>query len=393
MVNGLWADELIGENIPLISNNNQKVLMVISQFYPLLGGAEVQAQRLARELRKRGVNVFVLTRKLRELPKYEEIEGIPVYREIRTIEWGILWGVGYIVSVFLFLYKRRNYYDIIHCHIIQGFHTIISVLFKYIFKKKVIVKMSSSGETSDLKLLKEVKFGWLFLHWIRSVDAIVSVCKQSSKELLQNGFSKEALVEIPNGIDTNKFSEVDFKVKRDPRTITFVGRLDSYKGVNFLLEGFKELLSKVDNLRLIIIGNGPDESILKDKAKDLGILGFVAFKGRREDILTELYTTDIFVLPSLSEGMSNVLLEAMACGLPVVATSVGGNSDLIKDRHNGLLIPPRDSMKLCEALLELLEDGDLAQRLGKEARNTVERYYSMECVVDNYITLYNRLVS
>lgn len=377
----------------MVSENNQRVLMVISQFYPLLGGAEVQAQRLAKGLFKRGINVAVLTRHLKGLPRYELMEGIPVYRAIRTIPLGALWGMCYMISVFLFLYRKRNEYDIIHCHIVQEFQTIVAVLFKLFFNKKVIVKMSSSGETSDFKVLKEVKFGRLFLRLIRNVDAIISVCKKSSEEILENGFLKETLVEIPNGIDTSKFLGDTFRGRKNIRNIAYVGRLDSYKGVNYLLAGFKELLSKVDNIKLTIVGSGPDESLLRNMAKDLGIMDNVSFKGRREDIFSELCSADIFVLPSLSEGMPNVLLEAMACELPVVATYVGGNSDLIKDRHNGLLIPPKDSISLSKALLELLEDYELVQRLGKEARKTVKENYSMDHVVDKYVELYSRLVS
>ncbi len=367
--------------------------MIISQFYPLLGGAEVQAQLLASSLIKRGMKVFVLTRKLKGLPKHEIIEGIPVCREIKTIEWGFLWGIYYIVSVFIFLCKRRKDYDIIHCHIVQEFQTIVAVLIKYLFNKKVIVKMTSSGETSDFKVLKEVKFVRLFLRWIRNVYAIISVCKKSSEEILENGFLKETLVEIPNGIDTSKFSGDTFRGRKNLGNITYVGRLDSYKGVNYLLAGFKELSSKISNVKLTIVGSGPDETVLKYMARDLNIIDGVAFKGRQEDVLSELYSTDIFVLPSLSEGMSNVLLEAMACGLPVVATCVGGNGDLIKDRHNGLLIPPKDSISLSEALLELLEDDELVQRLGKEARKTVEENYSMGHIVDKYVELYSLLLA
>lgn len=367
--------------------------MIISQFYPLLGGAEVQAQLLASSLIKRGMKVSVLTRKLKGLPKHEIIERIPVYREIKTIEWGFLWGIYYIVSVFMFLCKRRKDYDIIHCHIVQEFQTIVAVLFKYIFKMKVIVKMSSSGETSDFKVLKEVKFGRLFLRFIRNVDAIISVCKKSTEEILENGFSKDILLEVPNGVDTQKFFKAAKKERKNDSNVIYIGRLDKYKGVNYLLNGFKELLSRTDNVRLTIVGSGPDETHLKNMAKDLGILDYVIFKGRQEDVLSEFYSADIFVLPSLSEGMSNVLLEAMSCGLPVVATLVGGNSDLIKDRYNGILIPPRDSIRLSGALLELLEDEELRERLGKEARKTVEENYSMDNIVDGYQELYVRLLS
>jgi glycosyltransferase involved in cell wall biosynthesis len=377
----------------VVSENNLRVLMVISQFYPLRGGAEVQAQQLAKGLCKRGINVAVLTRHLKGLPRYELIEGIPVYRVIRTMPLGALWGMCYMVSVFLFLYRKRNEYDIIHCHILQGLHTVIALIFKYLFNKKVVVKMSSSGETSDLKLLREVTLGSLFMRWVKNVDAIISVCKQSSREIVDNGFSRDILVEIPNGVNTQKYCNKTHQDRKKLKTITYVGRLDGYKGVDYLLNGFKTLLSKIDTVRLIIVGTGPDETHLKYLAQELEIQEHVLFKGKQENIAAILDETDIFVLPSLSEGMSNVLLEAMACSLPVVATAVGGNSDLISDRYNGILIPPQDSLSLCEALVELLNDDGLTRALGNAARKTVEDHYSMERITDDYVSLYSQLGS
>ena len=253
--------------------------------------------------------------------------------------------------------------------------------------------MSSSGETSDLKLLKELKCGRLFLWWIRKVDIVVSVCKKASGELLKNGFSEKKLVEIPNGVDTKRFCKSNVMRKKGIRNIIYIGRLDSYKGVDYLLKGFRELLAKVDKVKLTIVGDGVDKAQLTNMAEYLGIQDSVTFKGRQEDIPRELYNTDIFVLPSLSEGMSNVVLEAMACGLPVVATFVGGNSDLIRDRYNGILIPPKDSVSLTAALLELIENENFARRLGEEARKTIEKDYSMDQVVSKYVELYNRLVN
>ena len=375
------------------TGQKKRIVMVISQFYPLLGGAEVQAQQLARELLRRNMNVFVVTRKLKGVPRYQSIDGIPVYREIRTIPLGILWGISYMMSVFLFLYRRRNEYDIIHCHIVQGLHTVIAVLFKYLFNKRVLVKMSSSGITSDLKLLREVKLGRFLLRWIRKVDVIVSVCRQSSREIAESGFPPDVLVEIPNGIDTKRFVPGKRDVRNDIRNITYIGRLDGFKGVEYLLAGFKDLLSRLDDVRLNIVGSGPEERRFRKLAEELEIQEKVYFKGRREDIVNELQMTDVLVFPSLSEGMSNVLLEAMSCALPIVATSVGGNADLIRDGENGILVPPANAKSLSDALFDLFTDSTKAQRLGVKARETVERYYSFERVVNDYLELYDRLVA
>ena len=377
----------------MVLDHSVRVLMVISQFYPLLGGTEVQAQLLARDLMKRGIKVSILTRRLKGLPRYELIDGIPVYREIKTIDLGFLWGCYYALSVGMFLYRRRNQYDIIHCHILQGFHTVIALIFKYLFNKKVVVKMSSSGETSDLKLLKEVKLGSLFLQWVKNVDAVISVCKQSSRELVENGFSRDILVEIPNGVNTHKYSKGIPRGKKELKTITCIGRLDRHKGVDYLLRGFKTLLTETDTVRLVIVGTGPDETHLKYLTEELELQGHVIFRGRQEDIPGILDSTDLFVLPSLSEGMSNVLLEAMSCGLPVVATSVGGNGDLIRDGYNGILIPPKDSKRLSAVLLRLLEDEEFSHSLGKAAEKTVTENYAIDKIGEQYMSLYNRLVA
>lgn len=370
---------------------HQKVVMVISQFYPALGGAEVQAQRLARALLKRGIDVSVLTRYRKGLPYHELIEGIPVYRAIRTVPLPFLWGLVFMVSTFCFLSKRRKEYTVIHCHILQELQTVAAVACKYLFGKKVVVKMSSSGVTSDIKLLHKKVYGKLFLLLARRVDAIIAVCKESAREIGAAGFSPDRLVEIPNGVDTQEFTRGNCPGAREERTITFIGRLDGYKGVDYLLHGFKALLLEIDRARLIIVGTGPDETHLHYLAEELGIQGHVDFRGRQENIQSILSETEIFVLPSLSEGMSNVLLEAMGCGLPIVATAVGGNRDLIRDRYNGILIPPQDSMRLGDAVLELLKDVRLAGALGRAARKTVEEHYSMDRITDDYVCLYSEL--
>jgi glycosyltransferase involved in cell wall biosynthesis len=253
--------------------------------------------------------------------------------------------------------------------------------------------MSSSGVTSDIRLLHKKVYGQLFLLCARYVDAIIAVCKESAREILAEGFPGDRLVEIPNGVDTGTFTHHDCRGAGEERTITFIGRLDGYKGVDYLLQGFKTLLSEIDRARLIIVGTGPDETHLHYLTDELGIQGHVAFRGKQENIPGILSETDIFVLPSLSEGMSNVLLEAMACGLPVVATAVGGNSDLISDRYNGILIPPHDSMRVRDALLELLKNDRLARTLGNAARKTIEEQYTMERIADDYVRLYSQIES
>lgn len=371
--------------------SSPKVVMILSHFYPLLGGAEVQARRLGAALSKKGVELFILTRRMEKLPSYEVIDGIPVYRSIRTVALPFLWGMFYVGSVALFLYRKRNQYTIIHCHILQEFQSIVAILFKLLFKKKVVVKMSSSGLTSDLSLMKGSLAGKITLRLLKKADRIISLCSQSTAELLECGFPSGMVVEIPNGVDGTIFSGTGARKAPAQRIITFVGRFDSFKGVEYLIEAFKQVLDRKRDVMLKLVGSGVLEEQLRHRAAALGIERKVIFRGWQEDIAAELSMTDIFVLPSLSEGMSNVLLEAMACGLPVVATAAGGTFDVIRHRVNGIVVPPRDPSALGNALVELLENGTLARGLGAEARRTVEERYELAQVTDCYLELYKVL--
>jgi glycosyltransferase involved in cell wall biosynthesis len=366
-----------------------RVLMIISYFYPHLGGAEQQALRLAAQLTKRGIRVVVLTRKFKGLPSYEVIKNIPVYRHIRILPWGKSFALTYMLSVFWFLLKKRHAYDIIHCHLLQGFHSIVAIVFKVLFQKKVVIKVGATGPISDFIMIKKISLGEFLLKRITLADRLVTVCSQSTAEALQAGFSSRQVVQIPNGVDTNYFETLSSSGNR--KDITFIGRLDHMKGVQVLLEAFKTLKENGVAAHLTIIGDGPDREKLKSRAMQAGIADSISFCGAVEDIIPYLQKSALFVLPSLSEGLSNVLLEAMACGLPIVTTRVGGNIDLIRDGENGILVETENSNQLSVAIKKILQDKALAKKLGSEARKTVEQRFSLISIADRYLSLYREL--
>jgi glycosyltransferase involved in cell wall biosynthesis len=165
------------------------------------------------------------------------------------------------------------------------------------------------------------------------------------------------------------------------------------KAVHILLKAFQMLKPRDINVQLRIIGEGPNKEKLKRMVEILNITDSVTISGETTDVVKQLQESTIFVLPSLSEGLSNVLLEAMACGLPVVATRVGGNIDLIQDGANGILVEPENPAQLSHALWKILIDKKQALHLGTRARQTVEEKFSMDSVVTNYIELYNELMA
>ena len=143
----------------------------------------------------------------------------------------------------------------------------------------------------------------------------------------------------------------------------------------------------------LLIGRGELEATLKQEAKDLGIEEHVQFLGFRDDVPSILSVMDVFVLPSLSEGLSVALLEAMAAGIPTIATRVGGNPELVIDQRTGFLIPPRDTETLASKLLILLQDKELSRTLGDNGRKRVKDSFSFEAMVNNYQQLYERLLA
>lgn len=367
-----------------------RVLMIISFFYPHIGGAEQQALQLAEQLVRRGVPVCILTRKFKGLASHEVVRGVPVYREISTLPWGKWFALTYLFSVLWFLLKKRRSYDIIHCHLLQGFHSSAAILMKALFKKKVIIKVGAAGLLSDFIMIKKVLLGNWLLRRTLGADRVITVCSRSSAEALAAGFSPAQVEHIPNGVDIGRFKPAPAAGNR--QTITFAGRLDYMKGVHILLEGFKQLREEMKNVQLTIIGDGPDRERLLNLAREKGISDAVNFCGEAAEIVPYLQKSSVFVLPSFSEGLSNVLLEAMACGLPVVATRVGGTVDLIEDGVNGILIEPENSRQLYQALKKILQDEVLAKNLGAQARKTVEEKFSLGSVAGQYVSLYQTLV-
>jgi glycosyltransferase involved in cell wall biosynthesis len=164
------------------------------------------------------------------------------------------------------------------------------------------------------------------------------------------------------------------------------------KGVDVLLQAWRMVQQESPQARLIIVGIGPLQAQLEHLAKALDIQDSVEFAGFQHDVAAQLHRGSLAVLPSRFEGMPNVVLEAMACGLPCVSTHVSGSEDIIQHGVNGLLVEPEDYQSLAEALLTLLRDPALAQKYGSAARATIEKHYSLERITDMYVELYERIV-
>jgi len=198
-------------------------------------------------------------------------------------------------------------------------------------------------------------------------------------------------------VDTDRFSPVSPDRKLDLRNMLelpsdmtiaiFSGRLVPGKQVDRLLVAWEKLQKDYPRSVLVIAGSGEEENRLRQLAG-----GNVRFVGQVDDVVPYLQASDIFVLPSAAEGLSNAMLEALAVGLACVATSVGGTPDVIEDGVNGLLIPPEEPDELQSALAKLLADDALRCQIGQQARGTIQERYSLERTANKLVSLYTSLL-
>lgn len=215
----------------------------------------------------------------------------------------------------------------------------------------------------------------------------------------QSGIPLEKLFAIPNGVVQESFemSRGAFRqqlgLSDETPLIAAVGRLEKQKGMDYLLEAAADVSGGFPDAVLAIVGAGPDEERLKERAGKLGLGDVVRFIGWTPDVPQILVDADVFVLASLWEGMPNVVLEAMAARCAVVATEVGGCPEIIIHEESGLLVPPAQSKALADSMRRLLADGKLRKRLAEDGRRRVEEKFSIGTMVESNENLYRRLVS
>ena len=210
----------------------------------------------------------------------------------------------------------------------------------------------------------------------------------------------EKFVTVPCGIDLAKFSsprrspaEVRAEFGFSPSDIVagYVGRLVPIKGCEYFLYALELTRRRRSEIKGIIVGDGPLREELEELAKGLGLSESVVFAGVREDIPEIMHALDLFVLTSLNEGLGRVLLEAMACGVPVVASRVGGVAEIVLHRETGLLVPPKDPEEIAGAILEILNDGEKAELFSRKGKERA-RAFDVTRMLERTEEVYERLL-
>jgi glycosyltransferase involved in cell wall biosynthesis len=215
---------------------------------------------------------------------------------------------------------------------------------------------------------------------------MVANSRAAANQLIDQGIPEQRIDIIPNGIDV-----WTFPVRRDfsrARTITMVACLREGKRVDVLITAAARVIARYPDVQFQIVGDGPCRERLIEQAGASGVWPRIRFMGHREDVPAILSASDLFVLPSQSEASPNVVLEAMAAALPVVASRVGGIPELVDDGVTGHLVPPGNPDALATALLDLLDHAGRRAAFGRSGRARVEQQYSFDRMVAQFETLY-----
>lgn len=300
----------------------------------------------------------------------------------------------YFLKAYFFSKKlaKKKKYDLSH-----SFFTIpcgfISLILKCQLKIPYIISLRGSdvpGYSERFLFLYKIITPLIRVIWRGSFKVIAN--SKGLRDLALKTDPKEEIRIINNGIDIENFRKSESKKNienKDLFRILCVTRITPRKGVRYLIEAFKNLSGNNDGISLKIIGDGDEKKELQELVKNLGIQNKVEFTGlvSHEKLPPYFSEADVFVLPSLNEGMSNSMLEALASGLPLVATDTGGTKELLEEGKNGLIVKMKDSRDIAEKINILFEDNNLRMKMGEESRKKAE-LMSWEKVAREYFDLY-----
>jgi glycosyltransferase involved in cell wall biosynthesis len=298
------------------------------------------------------------------------------------------------VPVLLLLQRR---YSVIHAHQIYTSGVVACLAARLMRNKRVVIKNGAGSSTGDIAVLKKMRLGRSLVRLINAARAtIVCVNEETRKESETAGFRR--VIRIPNGINPGFFCRAGDEEKQRLRTslfgfrpsgpvVLFVGRLGPEKNVPALIRAIS--LVKHDCI-LSIIGSGILRKQLSDFAAACGISGKVHFAGETQEVVSWYQAADLFVLPSFSEGMPNVLLEAMASSLPVIASAIPSISEIIVDGTNGVLFPPGQPEALAGQIDRLCADRAFAERIGTAARRMIVEGFGFPAIVKRYERIYQQ---
>lgn len=378
-----------------------KVLMILPQFHPIVGGYERSAYRLIRALIQKGHTIQVITeRRNRGWLKTEIIDDISVYR------WPCKFipkchTITSLIGLVIALTKYGRSYDLWHVHQ-YGAHASVVFAIAKIFRRKVVLKLTNTDVDGISKALDRLPLSSLHKINHRQADVIIALTNEVMREALEFGFKPAVIQKVGNSIDVNAWPKASNTERDSCRsrlglgsalTVVFCGRLVPQKNIEGLLDIWALAKKKMSSeWQLIVIGDGPSRDGLAELVEKSYTNASVKLIGQQNNISDWFLGADIFVSASFHEGLSNTLLEAMLSELPVVVFAVSGTEELVEATGAGFRLPIGDVTGMANALIQLSNKPDLRRSMGAKGGAYVRRFYSNESVANRYEEIYKRLL-
>jgi len=386
-----------------------KICLTSGSFLPNIGGAEIVMHYIASFLSRIGEYVYVLVPFNECFNKENFNYNILTYPELISSKFRY-----FSFCLHLIYYKYKYNFDLIHVHKAQMGYYVTKI------KKVLKVPIILTTHGGDIQKLPEINYGArLNPRWekkieyaVKNADLLTAIATSTVQEYIDIGVETSKIVEIYNGVDLERFKKKCQNIRdllgipKEVILILSVGRYHKKKGYEYLLKAMSYVLEKNQNVKCLIIGKGLE--ILREPIDELNLSKHVILlkqqffhlkndshfmKNVKNDLLLAAYKTcDVFVSSSLIEGFSLAVVEAMAAGLPIIATNVSGNEDAVKDGINGFLVDPKNPQAIAEKILLLIQNHQLRKSMGSMSRKLANRY-DWEIIVRKYLKEYINLLN
>lgn len=366
-------------------NYSHRILIFTTAYRPLIGGSEIALEEMVRHLPDIFFDI-VTPRHRRAFLAKESGNNFCVYR--------VGFGLGELLdklsfpclgALKAFRLMSKNKYAAVHAYQ-ASYGGGAAWLVKTFFPKTKFILTLQEGKEMD-KQNSAVKFFRNLM--VKKADVVTAISVYLAD--FARGVNPKAKISvIPNGVDTEKFKPAGNPEKN---TLITVSRLVPKNGVSDLIKAMKKVVDEIPDAKLFVVGDGPLKESLKFQVKSLKLENQIEFLGKVPygETPTYLNRASIFVRPSLSEGLGSAFLEAMAAGLAVIGTPVGGIPDFLKDGETGLFCKPGDADDIADKIIKLLKNDELRNRLADNGRKLVEEKYGWDIIAAEFEKLYNHL--
>ena len=378
-----------------------KICYISPTYLPLTGGTEIAIYEIGKRLVKKGYDVTIITQDAGFFKPHEFVDGLKIHRVHRKTG-----KIGFIVMPLKVLKKIRELDKIKNFDILHQFHLLplgcASLLAKKILKIPLITSLMG-GEIYDpfnpLQKIFKPHHAWV----MNNSDVVTSPCNDYAGYAKKVGLKRDAII-IPHGVGLDDFNpdkysneiRKNFGISNDEIMVLSLQRFRKTKRVEYLINAIPGVIKKNQNVKFVIVGDGPEEGRLEKLVKRLNIedkvifTGFVPHGGKLSAIVA---SCDIFAFHSTYESFGIVLVEAMASGKPVISTDVGAIPEIVDNGKTGIIIPPRDSKAFADAILKLVGNKNLRIKMGIEGRKKAEEEYDWDRIVERYEGIYESLTS